>query len=60
MKKLVVNFRDGKFLNVEADRIAASRNDENLILAYNGENLVAAVDMTSALSLYLSEVKSHD
>lgn len=60
MKKLVVNFRDGNYLNVEADKLEVSKNDENLILAYKDENLVAAVDMSCTLSLYLSEVKSHD
>ena len=60
MKKLVVNFRDGNYLNVEADRITTSQNDENLILAYKGDSLVAAVDMSSALSLYLIEVKRND
>lgn len=60
MKKLVVNFRDGNYLNVEADRITTSQNDENLILAYKGDSLVAAVDMSSALSLYLSEAKRND
>lgn len=57
MKKLVVNFRDGNYLNVEADRIAPSKNDENVILAYKGSDLVAAVDMSCALTLYLSEMK---
>lgn len=60
MKKLVVNFRDGNYLNVEADKLEVSKNDENLILAYKGCDLVAAVDMSCTLSLYLSEVKSHD
>lgn len=60
MKKLVVNFRDGSYLNIEADRITTSQNDENLILAYKGDSLAAAVDMSSALSLYLSEAKRND
>jgi hypothetical protein len=60
MKKLVVNFRDGNYLNIEADRLAVCKNDENVILAYKGDSLVAAVDMSSALSLYLSEAKRND
>lgn len=57
MKKLIVNFRDGNYLNIEADRLAVCKNDENVILAYKESELVAAVDMSCALSLYLSEMK---
>lgn len=57
MKKLIVNFRDGNYLNIEADRLVVCKNDENVILAYKGIELVAAVDMSCAMSLYLSEMK---
>ena len=60
MKKLIVNLRDGNYLNIEADRLSVCKNDENVILAYKENELVAAVDMSCAMSLYLSEVRKSE
>ena len=57
MKRCVVTFRDGSYANIVADHLRICENDENVILAFNGENLVGAIDMSAMFSLYISEEK---
>lgn len=52
MKKLVANLNDGSFINIPADKMTI---EENLIIAKNGEDIVAVIDTAVVLVAYISD-----
>ena len=52
MTKFIAQLNDHSYINTPADRMV---KEENMIYAYNGSELVAAVDISSVLAAHLSE-----
>lgn len=52
MKRAVYQMSDGSHINVPADRL---EKEENMICAYNGRQLVAAVDVDSIIEVHIGE-----
>lgn len=57
MKRLIVKFTDGEFVNIEADRLTQLVDDTNYIVALKSREIVGVFDMGSVAALYLSETK---
>lgn len=52
MRRFIAQLNDGRHINVQADRMS---REENMYHAYNGGELVAAVDVDAVIFAYLSE-----
>lgn len=52
MRKLVVQLNDGSFINIPADRM---QYVDNCIIATNAGELVAILDISVVLYVYLSD-----
>lgn len=52
MKRVVIKCKDGQYINVAGDFF---RLDEDFLLAWNGENLVAIVRVELIESAHISE-----
>lgn len=52
MKKFCATLNDMSFINTEATRMELS---ENMLHVYNGDQLVALVEVTAIISAHLSE-----
>ena len=52
MKRFIAIMNDGSFINTAADRMTIQ---ENVIYAWDGENLVAVVDISAVISAHVSE-----
>lgn len=52
MKKFCATLNDMSFINTEADRMELH---ENMVQVYNGNQLVALVEVTVIISAHLSE-----
>lgn len=52
MKRAVYQMPDGSYINVPADRL---EKEENMIYAYDGKQLVAAVDVDSIIEVHIGE-----
>lgn len=52
MTKAVITFKDGKFLNINADLMEI---DNDRLNVYNGQNLVAYIAIDTVVNAYISE-----
>ena len=52
MKRCNIALNGGSYINVAADRMV---KEENMLYVYDGDNLVAAVDIGVVLSAHISE-----
>ena len=52
MTKFIAQLNDNSYINTPADRMT---REDNMLYAYNGGELVAAVDISAVLAAYLSE-----
>lgn len=52
MKRVVIKFKDGTYINTEADYL---QRDEEFITAWNGENIAAIVRIELIQTAHLSE-----
>lgn len=52
MNKFVAQLNDGSFINTSADRMEIQ---ENMLCAYNNNQLVALVEITAIISAHLRE-----
>lgn len=52
MKRFAAQLNDGSFINTKADRMEIC---ENLIYAYDADQLVALVDISAVVSAHISE-----
>lgn len=52
MARFIAQLNDGGYINVLADRMV---KEDNMLYAYNGGELVAAVDISAVIVAYLSE-----
>lgn len=53
MKRCIANFKGG-YINLPADRL---EREESLIFVYNGDQLIAMVDIGMLDSIWISESK---
>ena len=51
MKRFVAVFNDGAHVNTPADRMV---KEDNMIFAYNGQTLAAAVDLSCTMYCHIS------
>lgn len=54
MSRFIAQFNNDKYINIRADRMVEDE-DNNLIKVYDGESIVACVDMSIILSAHISE-----
>lgn len=54
MKKFVAQLNNSNFINIKADRLGEDK-ENNLLLVYNGKELVACIDKSIILTGHLSE-----
>lgn len=52
MTKFIAQLNDTSYINTPADRMT---KEENMIYAYKGGELVAAVDISAVIAVHLSE-----
>lgn len=52
MKKFCATLNDMSFINTPADRMEVN---DNMVYAYNGNQLVALVEITAVISAHISE-----
>ena len=56
MTRFIVQLNDCSYINTPADRMI---KEENMLYAYNGSELVAAVEISAVIAAYLSEKGDH-
>lgn len=54
MKRFIATLNGESYINIPADRMAYSP-DTNMIMVYNGQALVACVDVSAVLTAHISE-----
>ena len=52
MKRCIITLNGGSYINVAADRM---EKEDYMLYAYDGDNLVAAVEITAVISAHISE-----
>ena len=52
MTKFIAQLNDHSYINTPADRMI---KEDNMLYAYNGNDLVAAVEISAVIAVYLSE-----
>ena len=52
MNRFIAQLNDSSYVNVPADKM---EKIDNMLYAYNGGNLMAAVEITAVIVAYLSE-----
>lgn len=54
MKRFIATLNGGSFINIPADRMVFNQ-DSNMVMVYNGQALVACVDVSTVLTAHISE-----
>ena len=52
MKRCIITLNGGSYINVVADRM---EKEDYMLYAYDGDSLVAAVEITAVISAHISE-----
>lgn len=54
MKRFIATINGESYINIPADRMVFNK-DSNMVMVYNGQALVACVDVSTVLTAHISE-----
>lgn len=54
MKRFIATLNGGSFINIPADRMVFN-HDSNMVMVYNGQALVACVDVSVVITAHISD-----